>query len=224
MQINYSKENTLFINEIFYSIQGESTHIGRPCVFVRLTYCNLRCTYCDTEYAFEEGQEMSITEIIEKITNYRCNLVEITGGEPLLQNNVHLLMKQLCDLGFEVLLETGGSLDISKVDTRVKKILDFKCPDSGMEKKNLWENVNLLGPNDEVKFVVCSKEDFDWSIEKIREYNLISKCTILISPVINKKFKLDYKDLARWILETKLPIRMQVQLHKIIWGKDARGV
>ena len=147
----------LVINEIFHSIQGESSHMGRPCVFVRLTYCNIRCTYCDTEYAFYEGKEMSIAEILKTVRVYNCKLVEVTGGEPLVQENVHKLMQQLCDEGFEVLLETGGSLDISKVDSRVKRIVDFKCPSSKMMKKNLWENVRHLRKDDEVKFVIGNR-------------------------------------------------------------------
>lgn len=224
MKINYTKENSLIVNEIFYSIQGESTHAGRPCVFVRLTYCNLRCTYCDTEYAFEEGLELTIDEILEQIKTYDCKLIEITGGEPLLQNNVYRLMNILCDEGYEVLLETGGSIDISEVDQRVKIILDVKCPTSSMSRKNFWSNLDKLKKTDEVKFVVMDKSDFEWAKEKIIEYKLLQKCTVLMSPVVFEKGSLQPSDLAKWILDSKLPIRMQLQLHKIIWSDKTRGV
>lgn len=224
MKINYKKENSLIVNEIFYSIQGESTHTGRPCVFVRLTYCNLRCVYCDTEYAFEEGTELTIDEIIDQIKKYNCRLVEITGGEPLLQKNVYKLMNMLCDEGYEVLLETGGSIDVSDIDPRVKIILDVKCPSSGMSNKNFWSNLNKLKYTDEVKFVIVDRNDFEWAKERITEYNLLQKCTVLMSPVVLDENSLRPSDLAGWILESRLPIRMQIQLHKIIWGKKTRGV
>ncbi|MBU1299654.1 MAG: radical SAM protein [Bacteroidetes bacterium] len=223
MQTNniQTKPDILIVNEIFYSIQGESTHAGRPCVFVRLTYCNLRCTYCDTAYAFEEGLEMTIDEIIEKVDSYKCNLVEITGGEPLVQVNAHKLTKALCDKGYEVVLETGGSLSISDIDPRVKRIVDFKCPSSGMEKKNFWENVNYLKNDDEVKFVIGDRNDYEWAKEKIGEYGLVDKCTLLMSPVFGA---IDPKVLAGWILEDKLDVRFQIQIQKYIWQPDARGV
>ncbi|RCK75858.1 MAG: Queuosine Biosynthesis QueE Radical SAM [Ignavibacteriae bacterium] len=224
MKITYTKENSLIVNEIFYSIQGESTHAGRPCVFIRLTYCNLRCTYCDTEYAFEEGKEITIETIFKQIQKYNCKLVEITGGEPLLQKNVHSLITLLCDNGYEVLLETGGSIDISDVDQRVKIILDIKCPSSGMSKKNYWKNLSKLKPIDEVKFVICDRNDFKWAVDKILEYNLTKKCTVLMSPVVLDSASLKPSDLAKWILKSQLPVRMQIQLHKIIWGINSRGV
>ena len=220
-KIIQTKPITLIVNEIFHSIQGESTHAGRPCVFVRLTYCNLRCSYCDTAYAFEEGIEMEINEVVRKVESFKCNLVEVTGGEPLFQENVHPLIKILCDKGYEVLLETGGSLNIGKVDNRVKRIVDFKCPSSGMEKKNLWENVNHLKIDDEVKFVIGDRIDYEWAKEKIVEYGLMDKCTVLMSPVFGA---VEPKDVAGWILEDKLNVRFQIQMQKYIWSPETRGV
>src|SRR5689334_2077585 len=162
-----SPPHTLVIHEIFHSIQGESSHAGLPCVFVRLTYCNIRCSYCDTEYAFYEGKETPIDEILATVRGFNCRLVEITGGEPLFQPNVHELLTRLCDEGFEVLLETGGSLDIAPVDTRVKRIVDFKTPSSNMVKKNLWENAAHLREGDEVKFVVGDRPDYEWAKERM---------------------------------------------------------
>ncbi len=211
----------LVVNEIFHSIQGESTHAGRPCVFIRLTYCNLRCTYCDTAYAFNEGTAMSIPEILQTAEKYRCSLVEVTGGEPLFQEETPGLLKALCDAGYETLLETGGSLDISPVDPRVKRIVDFKCPGSGMEKKNLWSNVDHLTGADEVKFVIGSREDFDWSAMMREKYAIDGKCTVLMSPVHGE---IPPADLARWILESGVHARMQLQMHKFIWEPTARGV
>jgi 7-carboxy-7-deazaguanine synthase len=211
----------LIINEIFHSIQGESTHAGRPCVFIRLTYCNLRCTWCDTEYAFEEGQRMSLEEIIRQVKRYSCPLVEVTGGEPLVQEGSLLLMKRLCDEGFETLLETGGSLDISRVDPRVRKIVDIKCPGSGMEKKNLWTNIPALGPSDEVKFVIADRQDFDWAVEVIRRHQLHERCPVHLSPVFGG---LHPAELSQWTLEAGLSVRVQLQLHKYIWEPETRGV
>lgn len=211
----------LIVNEIFYSIQGESTHVGRPCVFVRLAYCNLRCSYCDTAYAFNEGSEKNVEEVLSEIRRYSAHLVEVTGGEPLMQPDVHPLMTALCDLGYEVLLETGGSLDIEPVDGRVKRIVDFKCPSSGMAKKNLWRNAGLLRSGDEVKFVIGTREDFDWAVERVREHHLPERVTVLFSPVFGE---LEPRLLAGWILSLDLPIRMQLQMHKYIWEPTARGV
>ena len=216
-----TKPNTLIINEIFYSIQGESTHAGRPCVFVRLTYCNLRCTYCDTAYAFEEGVEMEIDEIVQKVDYFGSNLVELTGGEPLFQENVHSLIKILCDRGYEVLLETGGSLNIGNVDKRVKCIVDFKCPGSGMEKKNLWDNVTHLKKSDEAKFVIGDRNDYEWAKKKIGEYGLMEKCAVLMSSVFSA---LEPKILAEWILADKLNVRFQIQMQKYIWSPNLRSV
>lgn len=211
----------LIVNEIFYSIQGESTHVGRPCVFVRLAYCNLRCSYCDTAYAFNEGSGKNVEEVLSEIRRYSAHLVEVTGGEPLMQPDVHPLMTALCDLGYEVLLETGGSLDIEPVDGRVKRIVDFKCPSSGMAKKNLWRNAGLLRSGDEVKFVIGTREDFDWAVERVREHHLPERVTVLFSPVFGE---LEPRLLAGWILSLDLPIRMQLQMHKYIWEPTARGV
>ncbi|MEK9135955.1 MAG: radical SAM protein [Bacteroidota bacterium] len=211
----------LVVNEIFHSMQGESSHMGRPCVFVRLTYCNLRCTYCDTEHAFYEGSSMEVDEVLQKVRSYRCNLVEITGGEPLMHEGVYGLMAALCDQGYEVLLETGGSLDISRVDQRVKRIMDLKCPSSGMLKKNLWTNIEHLRPTDEVKFVIGNREDFDWSVETIRRYGLIDRCPVLMSVVFGV---LEPVTLAEWILESGLNVRFQLQMHKYVWEPATRGV
>lgn len=211
----------LKINEIFYSIQGESTYAGERCVFVRLTGCNLRCTYCDTEYAFYDGEDLQIDSIIEKIESYNCNLVEITGGEPLLQNGVYTLMTKLCDKDFTVLLETSGSLSIEKVDSRVTNILDFKTPSSKMDKKNYFNNVDYLKPNDEVKFVLGSREDYDWAKSIITKYKLDKKVTVLFSSVFGK---IEHEELVNWILEDKLNVRYQLQMHKYIWDPDKTGV
>lgn len=211
----------LKVNEIFYSIQGESSFAGLPCVFVRLTYCNLRCTYCDTEYAFYEGKDMSIDEIIEEVKKYNCNLVEVTGGEPLVQKESLELMKKLCDANFQVLLETSGSLPIQDVDKRVTIIMDLKTPSSRMMKKNLYSNIDHLKPQDEVKFVIGNREDYEWAKEIISEYKLTEKCKILMGVVFGELSNLD---LASWILEDKLPVRFQMQLHKYIWEPEKRGV
>ncbi|MBI1932242.1 MAG: radical SAM protein [Ignavibacteriales bacterium] len=209
------------INEIFYSIQGESSYAGLPCIFVRLTYCNIRCSYCDTEYAFYEGKDFTVEQIFSEIEKYKCKLVEITGGEPLFQKESLTLMEMLCDKNYEVMLETGGSLSIENVDKRVKIILDFKCPSSKMEKKNYYENVNFLKPIDEVKFVIGDYEDFLWSKNLIEKFELNKKCEILFSPVFGK---IEYKQLVEWILNENLNVRFQIQQHKHIWEPNKRGV
>jgi 7-carboxy-7-deazaguanine synthase len=211
----------LTVNEIFFSIQGESSRMGLPCVFVRLTECNLRCTYCDTEYAFYEGTERSLESIIDEVRAYKCNLVEITGGEPLLQEPVYELMERLCDLGYEVMLETSGNMPTDRVDRRVRKIIDLKTPSSGMLKHNDYHNLQRLMPNDEVKFVVGSRLDYDWSKTVIAEYNLIDKCTVLMSVVYGE---LAPQELAEWILADRLRVRFQLQMHKYIWTPETRGV
>ncbi len=211
----------LTINEIFYSIQGESSRMGLPCVFVRLTECNLRCTYCDTEYAFYEGKERTIESIIDEVRTYNCNLVEITGGEPLLQEPVYELMTRLCDLGYEVMLETSGNILTDRVDARVRKIIDMKTPSSGMLKHNDYRNLELLTANDEVKFVIGSRLDYDWAKTVIAEYDLTKKCTVLMSVVFGE---LTPQDLAEWILSDRLRVRFQLQLHKYIWTPETRGV
>lgn len=209
------------INEIFYSIQGESSMAGLPCIFIRLTYCNLRCSYCDTEYAFYEGTDYAIEEILTEIKKYNCNLVEVTGGEPLVQKEVLPLMKILCDSGYDVLIETGGSLSIKEVDQRVKVIMDFKCPSSKMAEKNLFENINYLKKNDEVKFVIGNREDYDWSKNVIDKYQLTEKCAVLFSNVFSE---LEPVQLAEWILNDNLKVRFQIQMHKYIWSPTKRGV
>lgn len=214
-------QEKLKINEIFYSIQGESSQMGRPCVFVRLTFCNLRCTYCDTEYAFYEGSDMTIADVMKEIGKYNCNLVEITGGEPLMQNDVLELMRQLCEKEYMVMLETGGSLPVENVDKRVKIIMDIKTPSSGMEKKNLYENIRFIKKYDEVKFVIGSREDYDWSKNIIDKYKLTEIATVLMSPVFNE---IPNIDLATWILEDRLNVRFQIQMHKYIWLPETRGV
>jgi len=211
----------LKVNEIYFSIQGESSKAGLPCIFVRLTYCNLRCTYCDTEYAFYEGKDISIEQVIDEVKKYDCKLVEVTGGEPLVQEESIELMKRLCDEGYEVMLETGGSLSIKNVDPRVMIIMDLKCPSSGMLKKNLYENIDYIKPTDEIKFVIGNREDYEWSKGIIEKYNLPSKCSILISVVFGE---LEPITLAEWILQDKLNVRFQLQMHKFIWDPTTKGV
>ena len=211
----------LKVNEIFKSIQGESSYSGLPCIFIWLTGCNLRCVYCDTEYAFYEGKELSVKQIMDAISPYEIKLAEITGGEPLLQDDVYPLMDALIEKGYKVLLETGGSLSIEKVPGPVIKIMDLKCPGSGEASKNNFKNLKLLTRNDEVKFVILDREDYLWSKETLHRHNIPQKASVIFSPVYDK---LSLKDLAEWVLEDELPVRLQTQLHKIIWGKDAIGV
>lgn len=213
--------NMLKINEIYYSIQGESTKAGLPCVFIRLTFCNLRCSYCDSEYAFYDGNELSIDDIMQEVRKYNCSLVEITGGEPLFQEESLALMKHLADNGFEVLLETGGSLPVKNIDPRVKIIMDLKTPSSGMLKKNLYDNLNDLKGNDEVKFVIGSREDYLWSKQILDKYSIDKKNVVLFSIVFGKLLPLE---LVNWILEDNLNVRFQLQMHKFIWKPDERGV
>ena len=214
--------DTLRINEIFFSIQGEGTRAGEPCVFVRLTGCGLLCTYCDTEYAFYEGSDKSLGEVFEQVRSYGCNLVELTGGEPLEQEAALVFMKMLCDEGFDVMVETGGHISIENVDTRVKRIMDLKTPSSAMMKRNLYDNVKYLTQHDEVKFVVGSREDYDLMKEQIEFFGLNNKVgTILVSAVHGK---LPMRDLAEWILVDKLKIKLQTQFHKLIWPDIERGV
>ena len=212
---------SLKINEIYYSVQGESTHAGRSCIFIRLTYCNLRCTYCDTEYAFYEGKDMEITDIMSEIKRWDCNLVEVTGGEPLFQDECIDLLNELVNSNYEVMLETGGSLSISDVPKKVVKIVDFKCPSSGMVKKNLWSIVDDLQAHDEVKFVIGNREDFDWAKDRITEYSLDKICTLLFSPTFGE---IDPQQIVEWILAENLPVRMQLQMHKMIWSPEEKGV
>jgi len=207
------------LSEIFYSLQGESSYAGLPCVFVRLAGCNLRCTYCDTKYAYEPEFTLSIKEIIKEVERYHpVKLVEITGGEPLLQADSIELMKLLINKKYDVLLETNNSISLKDIPQEVIKIVDFKTPSSGMCNSILWDNIKYFNGNDELKFVIADRQDFDWSLGIINKYDLI-KHHILFSPVYEK---LDRKELAEWIIETKLPIRLNVQLHKLLWG-DSRG-
>ena len=212
----------LTVNEIYLSVQGESTWAGLPCVFVRLTFCDLRCTYCDTEYAFYEGNKMELGEIVEKVRSFGCPLVEVTGGEPLLQPNCVPLLHMLCEASFTVLLETSGAHDIAAVDPRVHRIMDLKTPSSGEEGRNLYANIAHLTPRDELKFVVGSREDYERARQKIRGHDLATKVNaVLLSPVFGK---IAPSDMVSWMLEDKLPARFQLQMHKFIWEPRARGV
>ena len=211
----------LKINEIFHSIQGESSYTGLPCIFIRLTYCNLRCSYCDTEYAFYEGSDMTIKEILNKIEKYPTNLVMVTGGEPLIQKGCIDLMNQLLKKKYDVMIETSGSLSLNKVPKDVIKIVDFKCPTSNMMDKNDWTIIKDINQTDEIKFVIGNREDYDWSKKMIKNYNLNKICPILFSPVYDN---IDIQDLSQWILEDGIKVRLQIQLHKHIWDADAKGV
>tara|TARA_B100000575_G_scaffold280087_1_gene269148 strand:- start:838 stop:1479 length:642 start_codon:yes stop_codon:yes gene_type:complete len=211
----------LKINEIFYSIQGESSYTGLPCVFIRLTYCNLRCSYCDSEYAFYEGKNMSFSDINTEIKKYPTKLAMITGGEPLLQKKSVDLMQLLIEDDYSVMLETSGSLSLENVPKEVIKIVDFKCPSSKMKHKNNWSILNDIDNKDEIKFVIGNEEDYNWSKSKIIKYNLNEKCQILFSPIYGS---IDIKELCNWILNDGLNVRLQTQLHKLIWGPDKKGV
>ena len=212
---------TLQINEIFYSIQGEATHAGRPCAFVRLTGCDLRCRWCDTEYAFHEGTPMTIAEIVRRVVAFGCPLVEVTGGEPLLQRCTPALVAALLDQGYEVLVETGGHHDIGILDSRARVVLDLKCPGSSEEARNRWANLPLLRPGDAVKFVIADRRDYEWSREVIRSHALERRCSVFLS---SAQSEMEPVRLAEWMLEDRLPVRLQLQLHKVLWGADARGV
>ena len=212
----------LTINEIFHSIQGESTHTGRPCVFVRLTACDLRCSWCDTAYAFTEGQKMSLDDVMEQVDAFECPLVEITGGEPLLQREVYPLMERLLASGRTVMVETGGHMSIEHVPAPVIKIVDVKCPGSGESHRNHWANLDMLAPHDEVKFVIRDRADYEFARDVAQRHELVGRvAAILFSPVHGV---LDAKELAAWILADKLDVRLQLQAHKFIWGADVRGV
>jgi len=209
----------LRITEIFYSLQGESSLMGWPTVFVRLTGCPLRCGYCDTAYAFTGGENKSLDEILADVARHQSRHVCVTGGEPLAQKNCMELLRRLCDAGYVVSLETSGALDISVVDPRVIRIVDIKTPASGESGKNLYSNIDCLSARDEVKFVICNREDYEWARDVLKQYDLSARCTVLFSPV----FGLAPADLAGWILQDHLPVRFQIQLHKYLWG-DKRGV
>ena len=211
----------LAVNEIFHSIQGESSFAGLPTVFIRLSGCNLRCVWCDTAYAFEQGDRMEIDELLERVAAYDCPLVEITGGEPLLQPQVIPLMDQLLKHGYEVLIETGGSLPIENVPAGVRRIIDIKCPGSGFSDANRWENLGCLRNGDELKFVLAGRADYEWAAKQISERNLAGKCPLIFTPVHGE---LDPGEMAVWVLEDRLPVRVQVQLHKLLWPGAERGV
>jgi 7-carboxy-7-deazaguanine synthase len=212
----------LTVNEVFYSIQGESTRAGRPCVFVRLTACDLRCSWCDTEYAFYEGRKQSVDEVVAAVEQHDCPLVEITGGEPLLQEDVYDLMNRLLASGRTVLLETGGHRPIDKVPADVVKIVDVKCPGSGEAVKNEWSNLDRLAPHDEVKFVIKDRADYEFARDVIHRHNLATRCAaVLMSPVHDV---LGAEALSQWMLADRLPARLQLQLHKYIWSPSTRGV
>ncbi len=212
----------LTVNEVFFSIQGESTYAGEPCVFVRLTACDLRCSWCDTPYAFVEGQKQSVDQVLEEVGRYRCGLVEVTGGEPLLQEDVYALMDRLLDRGCRVLLETGGHRSIERVPPGVVAVLDVKCPGSGEAEKMDWGNIERLRRHDQVKFVIRDRADYEYARTALARHDLASKAAaILFSPVHGV---LDPKDLSEWVLADHLPVRVQLQIHKYIWGANARGV
>lgn len=212
---------SLRVTEVFYSIQGESTFAGQPCVFIRLTGCPLRCTWCDTEYSFYGGTMQTIDQLLEQVAQYGCRLVELTGGEPLAQPDAHTLIHRLCDSGHTVLIETSGAIDTAPVDARARLILDVKCPGSGMADRMHWPNLDRLTGQDEVKFVLADRADYDWARDIIQRYRLAERCPILFSPVFGT---LELRALAEWMLADRVPARFQVQLHKYIWAPDMRGV
>lgn len=211
----------LLIHEIYRSLQGESAWAGLPCVFVRTAVCDARCTWCDTPHAFNQGEAMTVEAVVEKVHSLDCPLVEVTGGEPLLQAEVLPLMARLADAGMRVLLETSGAHDVGPVDRRVHIIMDLKCPDSGECENNRWANLDVLKPGDEIKFVIASQRDFDWAVEIVKKYDLADRFPLLCSPVFGT---VSPRQLAEWILDSGLQLRMQLQLHKLIWDPKARGV
>ena len=212
-----SNVSQLRITEIFHSLQGETSRVGLPTVFIRLTGCPLRCTYCDTAYAFSGGQSMGIADILRQVAEYAPRYVTVTGGEPLAQKNCLTLLHALCDAGYQVSLETGGALDISEVDARVMRVVDIKTPASGESAKNRWENLALLTRHDEIKFVLCDVNDYQWAKQILQHHHLAEKCTVLFSPAHDT---LNATQLADWILRDRLPVRMQIQLHKILWNNE----
>lgn len=217
----------LRITEIFHSVQGESTWAGLPCTFIRLTGCPLRCTWCDTEYAFHGGEKMTLDEIVARVAEIGTSLVEITGGEPLIHRNAFVLAERLLDAGCTVLVETSGAIDVSPLDARVHRIMDLKCPGSGESARNLWSNLDHLTERDEIKFVIAGREDYEWARDVIRERRLDERVArgelraLLFSPVWES---MDFRELAEWVLEDRLPVRYQIQLHKLIWGANVHGV
>lgn len=209
------------ITEIFYSIQGESSFIGMPCVFIRTTGCNLRCVWCDTAYSFYGGEEISLDDIMKKVESYGCQLVEITGGEPMLQKEIYELCSRLLAANYTVLMETGGSLDLSQLDPRVIKIVDLKCPGSGEVERNHWPNLEILQPHDQIKFVIKDRADYEWSLNVIRTHRLDERFHVLLSPVFGA---MALRPLAEWMLADRLNAQLQIQLHKFIWSPETRGV
>lgn len=220
-RLERSDPSRVRVTEIYRSIQGESSFAGLPCTFVRLTGCNLRCSWCDSEHAFYGGESLDVGEVVRRVDDLGVELVEVTGGEPLWQEGCFTLMRELCERGYGVLLETGGSLDISRVDPRVRRIVDFKPPASGMARRNLWSNVAHLTLRDEVKFVLGSRVDYEWARSVIREHGLESRTRILLSVVFGA---LEPRHVVAWMLEDGLRARFQLQLHKFIWGPTAQGV
>ncbi len=216
--MSHNSSESLRISEIFYSLQGETSRVGLPTVFVRLTGCPLRCTYCDTTYAFTGGQTMTLDAIMAEVARHAPRYVTVTGGEPLAQKNCLSLLRALCDAGYEVSLETGGALDVSGVDERVMTVLDIKTPASGEMSRNLWSNLDRLDPHDEIKFVLCDEADYAWAKQVLQEHQLARRCAVLFSPA---QGQLAPRELAEWILRDHLPVRLQVQLHKLLWGNEA---
>lgn len=210
-------KNKIRLTEIFFSLQGETKTVGLPTVFIRLTGCPLRCQYCDTAYAFHGGKWHTIDEILQEIKKFNARYVTVTGGEPLVQKSCLLLMRQLCDQGYQVSLETSGALDVSQVDSRVTKVIDIKTPGSGEVEKNHWENISMLTSQDQVKFVICNKGDYEWAKQMLQHYHLSKCCEILFSP---SHQQMNATELAEWILQDQLPVRMQIQLHKYLWGHE----
>lgn len=210
-------DTRLRISEIFYSVQGETSRIGLPTVFIRLTGCPLRCGYCDTTYAFQGGEWMTLPQILEAVAAHSAHYVTVTGGEPLAQRDCPALLTALCDAGYDVSLETSGALDIASVDKRVSRIVDIKTPGSGEVERNLWSNIELLTSHDEVKFVIVDEADYQWSAEVLREHKLAERCQVVFSPVFGQ---VTPRQLAEWVLRDHLPVRMQVQLHKVLWGEE----
>ena len=215
IQATQSREGQLKITEIFYSLQGEARDAGRPSVFIRLTGCPLRCVYCDSEYAFYGGEWMDIDRIVKQVAAYRTPHVCVTGGEPLAQKRCHELLKRLCDAGYDVSLETSGAIDVRRVDGRVSRVLDIKTPGSGEQSRNLWENLDVLTRHDQVKFVICSRDDYEWALAEVRARGLEEKLDILFSPAWRQVKPMH---LADWVLQDRLNVRVQLQLHKLLWG------
>ena len=209
-------QDSLKITEIFRSLQGESVNVGLPTVFIRLTGCPLRCQYCDTAYALTGGQRMSITEILKKVRGLSTRHICVTGGEPLAQPGCFELLRQLCDVGYSVSLETSGAIDITAVDTRVQKVVDIKTPGSAEVQRNRWQNIDSLTAHDQVKFVICNREDFDWSVARIQEHGLSGRCGLLFSPSYTE---VRAEELADWLLDSRLEARLQIQMHKLLWGE-----